>query len=114
MAISSPSTRIQDIADEFVFLDRTAVLAYLTDSGNVVPHLATLVLQARNIYGGDTVVSLRRDRDPDANSEYLVVGVRTALAPANAHTLLSRLREEWWATTPPEVEDHVLVANEFV
>lgn len=114
MAISSLSHHIQETVEEFTLVDRDAVLSYLMNEMNVVPHLAKLVQQAKAIYGENTLVSLRRDRDPDADSEYLVVGIRTEFDPTDAHELLYRLREEWWATTPSDVEDQILVANEYV
>jgi hypothetical protein len=115
MAISLPAEHVQEVTQAFAVADPDAVASHLSRHTSVLPHLAALVLpQAKAIYGNGTELSLRRDRDPDAGGDYLVVGVRTTLAPPEAHRLLSELRARWWATAPSDIDRHVLIANDFI
>ena len=115
MAMTYPTGHILETVEEFAVVDQSAVLGYLTTRQELVPYLAQIVHHARSIYGEDTTVSLRRDWDPDSDTdlEYLIAGVRTTLSPSDAYQLLSRLREDWWFSVPKEVENQILVVNEF-
>jgi hypothetical protein len=115
MTISSPSNHILQTTEDFVLVDQNAVLGYLITRQELVPYLAQIVHYARSIYGDDTTVSLRRDWDPDSETdlEYLIAGIRTAISPEDAYQHLYRLREDWWFGVPEGVQNQVPIVNEF-
>jgi hypothetical protein len=115
MAMTSSTDHILQTTEDFVLVDRDTVFGYLVTRQELVPYLAQILHYARSIYGDDTTVSLRRDWDPDSDTdlEYLIAGIRTALSPEDAYQRLYRLREEWWFGVPEGVQNQILIVNEF-